>query len=114
MQRASDGHALLFASGQGLDIAVGTPSKTHQGKHLMRPVRVAEPRKPACQLDVLKDGEFGQQVGVLEHKRNHAEALAGAFGFRECGDITAVPAHLTLVRSLESTEDVQQGRFAAP
>ena len=106
-QRTCQPEALALAAGELGDGLLGVLLEAHQLQDPARPrgaLGLAQATDAKAQGDVVEGVEPGHQGVVLEH---HAALAAGPF---EC---PTVDLHASLVRLLETGEDVQQCRLAA-
>ena len=116
-QGTGDGHPLLLAAGQLVGEPRAVPVEVHFGQcGEGEPARLAHTGTVEFQRkrDVLRGGEAGQQVEVLEDVADAAAAQCGQGAPAGASECRAVDEDLALGRAVQATGQVEQGRLARP
>src|SRR5690625_3699064 len=113
---AGDGYPLPLAAGElcgGVAVFLG---QSHLLEELHRPGATLAPAHPGVHerhLDILEDGEAGQQVERLEHETDVVVAGEGALVLAQVAHFLAAQQVLPLAVAVEQAQDVHQCALAA-
>ncbi len=115
----SDGNALLFSAGEFVGAVFETTGDTEEIGEVVKQGTVehwlrgcSEVGDIVSDLDITHGGEGGKQVEPLKDEADLSAAHPGALGVGELGEVHAVDQDGARSGVGETTEDMEEGRFA--
>ena len=111
-QRARDGHALLFATGEFRGQMAGAGSEADFVEQLRGALAFVFASDQRRERDILEGGQLGQQHVALENKAHARVAHVGLAARGDAVEILVFKMHFAAARSFESGQRVKQRAFA--
>ena len=107
-----DGNPLLLTARKLMRIMLGTMAQLHLSQnfeHTLLALRLPHSEVFQLQIHILLNGKFVDKIEVLEHEADATLAIGGTLTLLQMAHFLIIQPILALRRTIQQTQDVQQG-----